>query len=370
MKLVGCVVLSLLVVCGARASDRASADGFAAAAMAQIGKGNVEQGKDFLYKALANDSDCTDAVFELAKIFDKENNASALDFYLRSVVLMNKDKKPTDKARLAEAERRIKALNTFAPRFNAAVEEYAADLDAVVKRANEPTTRDVASTRVHDMDLVSLLPADKVPKFYSSAAAEKEARDTKKTSPEVERELKGLGWTKVTGLFIKKGAGIYESTEGRLETDRQNGRIEFILHKSEGSGTVNATARSEFGEGNKPDQPNNRGRGRNNFDFMRRPRDTSVEGYGIIASMHEVKSYGIDEANRFAGKDPFLLGTKALADAPKHAFMITASENTMEFYADNQREAKVSSGKVSQKGPFVLDVNGTVVIEAPRFTGQ
>ncbi len=377
MKLVLSLVLGLILIAGASAADRASADGFAAAAIMQISKGNVEQGKDFLYKALANDADCTDAVFELAKIFDKENNASALDFYLRSVALMNKDKKPTDKARLAEAERRVKALNTFAPRFNQAVEEYAADLDSIVKRANEPATRDVAMARVHDMDLISVLPAEKVPKFYASVAAEKEAREKKQTTPEVERELRALGWTTVKGLFIKKGNGIYESTEGRLEANRQNGRIEFTLHKHDGGGSVYATARSEFGSNNNSGEEGGdkgRGRDRNNRDrfgdFFRRPRDMSVEGYGIVASMKEVKSYGIDEANRFGSKDPYLLGTKQLPEAPKHMFVVAAMENNIDLYADNAREAKVSSGKVSQKGPFVLDVNGTVVIEAPRFTAQ
>jgi len=233
-------------------------------------------------------------------------------------------------------------------------------------------------SRVTELDLPGILPADKVPKFYATVLAEKDAREKKVTLPDVERELKALGWTVVKGQFIRKAPGIYESTQGRLEVARTNGRMEFILHKGGGDGTVNATVRSEFGE-QKDNNGGGGGRNRNRGFPGFAPRDTSVEGYGMIASMHEVKSYGIEEntgqgrggPGGFGGgnRDPHLLGTNKLADVPKHHFLITASENTLEFFVDGQRETKVSSGKVSQKGPFVLDVNGTVTIEAPR-TGQ
>src|SRR5438105_2761103 len=76
-------------------ADRAAADSLAMSGTVMAGKGNTAQARELFYKALANDETCPDAIFELAKIFDKENNASAAsDFYQRASLLYAQESKP------------------------------------------------------------------------------------------------------------------------------------------------------------------------------------------------------------------------------------------------------------------------------------
>ncbi|MEI6535680.1 MAG: hypothetical protein WCN98_10100 [Verrucomicrobiaceae bacterium] len=157
------------IACGA---ERSMADGFAAAGAAQAANGKTEQAKDLLYKALVYDDSCPDALFELAKIMDKENNPLALAFFQRAASLYEKESKPTP-AKKSEAEKRLKALDAYGPRLSVVMEEYALELDKIVKKIPDDATRDAASERVGAMVSANLLHADKMPKFYNAAAAAK-----------------------------------------------------------------------------------------------------------------------------------------------------------------------------------------------------
>src|SRR4029077_18430482 len=118
-------------------------------------------------KALANDETCPDAVFELAKIFDKEGNtASAGDFYQRASVLLAQDPKPANAIKRSEALTRVKALNPFAPRIAGIYEEYALDLDKLFRANKDTLTQDSAMERVSQLKLSTVLTPDKMPKFY------------------------------------------------------------------------------------------------------------------------------------------------------------------------------------------------------------
>ena len=97
-------VLSALLIMGVTsAGERALADSLAATASTLAAKGNTAAAKEMFYKALANDENCPDAIFELAKIFDKENNtAAASDFYQRASLLMAQENKTSTTAKRSE----------------------------------------------------------------------------------------------------------------------------------------------------------------------------------------------------------------------------------------------------------------------------
>src|SRR5689334_3435531 len=111
MKLIPILAVAL-IVSAANGGERALADSLAATGATLAAKGNTAAAKEMFYKALANDQSCPDAIFELAKIFDKENNlAAASDFYQRASLLMGQENKPNTSAKRTEADRRVRALN-------------------------------------------------------------------------------------------------------------------------------------------------------------------------------------------------------------------------------------------------------------------
>src|SRR5258706_4312774 len=104
------VALVSLFVFSVSGGERALADSLAATASTLAAKGNTAAAKEMFYKALANDENCPDAIFELAKLFDKENNpAAASDFYQRASLIYSQENKPATTAKRAEADKRLPA---------------------------------------------------------------------------------------------------------------------------------------------------------------------------------------------------------------------------------------------------------------------
>lgn len=382
-------ILSVLLCASvaACAADRDLANALAAAGSAHAAKGNYAQAKDQLFKALANDDSCPDAVFELAKIFDKEGNGAAGDFYQRASVLLAQDAKPANAAKRGEALARVKALNPFAPRFASVFEDYSQELDKLVKKNSDSLTQESALEQVNELKLSSILAPDKMPKFYAVAMAEKEKAEKEKkaavasssrpsnssstmrmheksgtTAPDVEKELKALGWTIVKGAFVKKGPGIYEATDARLEAPKINGAIDFTIVKEGSTGSLKATARSSFGTENDTTS---------GYYYS-----YSMPGFGFNYSNKSYRIYGPSMNGFFSSSvnnntvEPTSLGNYPMPETPKVHFLMTVSEGAFEFIVNEKRNQKANHNKTPKTGPFVIDIYGTVILESPRCMGQ
>lgn len=364
------MVLASAALGVAAGAERNMANGFAAAGAAQAANGNTEKARDLLYKALVYDDSCPDALYELARILDKDNHPSAADFYRRAMMGYEKEKNTAAAPKRAEAERRLKVLDNYFPRFNAAVEEYAQDLDKLVKKNADPVTKDAASERVTKLDLPTLLPPDKVPKFYVAPPVVKaKVPDDKPAAPagippDVERELKALGWANFKGSISKKSPGVYVFSDARLEAPKLNGGIDFILHKTGLEGSVSATVRSEFGD-NSPEVKKARKRSKEN-----------MEGYGFLCDEAEFSEFtpssGSGEGKKGSGTlkaVPALFLSHKYTDAKTH-FAVTAVESDIDLYVNDKRAAHSGNTRIAHGGTMVLEVMGTATIENPRCAGK
>jgi len=377
----------------ARGSERALADGLSAAGAATAAKGNTAQAKDIFFKALAHDDSCPEALFELGKIIEKEGDvATAGDLYQRAALQFAQEAKPANATKRAEAEKRAKALNPLAAKLNTVYEDYSQDLDKIVKKLPDSLTEVSALERVNELELPGVLPPDKLPKFYASAQAamEKKARanDTAMldtpgapgmakrkrkglaakaegaSDADVETELKALGWNTVSGTWVKKSAGVYETTGGRLEALKLNGMIDFSVIKGGGEGTVRASVRTE---------PKGGG-----TELGSAP-ESEMLGVGTYFRGKDFRNFGYGErvrakralANGVAASGPMSIGLFPINEAlPKQHFTVKIEDVQLECYYNNNLSSRSTNTRLPHTGTFVLDVNGTVTIEAPRCAGH
>ncbi len=377
----------------ARAADRTTADSLALSGATLAAKGNTVQAKEMLYKALANDENCPDAIFELAKLFDKENAATtAGDFYQRASVLMAQENKPATTAKRAEADRRVKALNPFASRFSAIFEEYAQDLDKMVKKIPDTATTDAAAARVAELKLSNVITPEKMPKFYATVQAQKAAEaaaaaaavaaakrpktardffdhDTTPAKvvtnvpPEVERELKALGWGTITGTWVKKSANVYEVTDGKLEAAKINGGIDVGIQKGV-TGSVKVAVRNDFAS--------NESTSSSSISSM---SDYNFSGYGALIKPKQCKFYAPAGYTGFtfngSKAEPSMARSEALPDAnPKSHVLVTINEGALEVSLNEKKWIKYKDDKLPRSGPFVIEIKGTATLENPRCAGQ
>lgn len=389
MKTPSCILMTALAaICTAPsfAADRAAADSLAMSATVMANKGNSGQAKELFYKALANDETCPDAIFELAKIFDKENNsAAASDFYQRASLIFAQENKTNTMAKRAEADKRVKALNPFAPRVAALYEDYAQELDRLTKKVPDSVTQDAAFARVTELKMPSVLAPEKLPKFYAALQAQKTAAataeaDSAKTAstkrpgfsssidpapakvvnnvpPEVERELKALGWGTITGTWVKKAANTYEVTDGKLEAAKTNGGVDVWVVK--GTGAVKVTVRNDF-----------------NLDssssFF---SDYNSTGYGVIMKSKECKVYAPGGYSGYSSAtskmEPYMVKTEPLPDInPRNHATVTIVDGKIEIAVNEKNVIRYNDKTLPRSGPFVIEVKGTATIENPRCAGQ
>ena len=391
----------------AHAAERGLAEGLTAAGIATAAKGNTSQAKELFFKALAHDDNCPDALYELAKIVDKEgDSAAAGDLYQHAALAFALEAKPANSLKRTDAEKRARTLNPVAAKLTAAFEDYAVDLDKIVKKLTDPITETSAIDRVNDLQLPGSIAPDKLPKFYAAAQAakEKKAASAPKsdnppppndnggppkrrrvaenpkaegaTAPEIEKELKALGWATVTGTWVKKSTGVYEATDAKLEAPKTNGVIDFMVLKGGGEGTVKATVRTDpknantggFGGGGGPGGGDG-------------PSESDITGYGTFYRGKDFKTYGYGERNKmkkggggggFGGGGSIIhLSTNTINEvAPKNHFQIKVDDNALDLFYNGSSINRIANTKFSHTGTFVLDVNGTVTLEAPRCSGQ
>jgi len=347
------------IACGA---ERSMADGFAAAGAAQAANGKTEQAKDLLYKALVYDDSCPDALFELAKIMDKENNPLALAFFQRAASLYEKESKPTP-AKKSEAEKRLKALDAYGPRLSLVMEEYALELDKIVKKLPDNSTRDAATERAATLGLGGLIPAEKLPKFLAAAQGKSSAPEKNvAVAGDATKELKALGWTRVLGTVVKKSAGVYVLTDAKLEADKITGGIDVIVHKAGFDGNVVVTVRTDSNNAG-GEEGGKKGEGKK----KKHNRD-GVDGYGFLSNGDEFSLYTPADKGKTAY--PALFFSRNWPDAQAKAHLQVSITDALDLYLNDKREAHSGNTRISRSGTFVIEVQGTVTVEAPRCSGQ
>ncbi|HLX65127.1 MAG TPA: hypothetical protein VKX17_27910 [Planctomycetota bacterium] len=396
-------VLALVSIGLVRAEERNIADGLAATGAALAAKGNIPQAKDMLYKALVHDENCPDALYELARIIEKEDVSLAADLYQRAFTEYTADNKPASAAKRSDAEKRMRTLNPAAPKLTAAYEDYAQDLDKVVKKLTDNLTETSAMERVNDLKLATLVTSDKMPKFYTAAQEKKSAptppaadngnkgnnpgtgntpprnrfgrtEENPKngtTTPEVEKELKALGWATVSGSWVKKGPNIYEATDAKLEAPKTSGTIDLWIVKDPNiakdtvvkAAVRNDAANAQFGGFGNP------GGG---------PTTNEMNGYGIRYEGKDFREFGHGDRNRRgpgggrgqqANNGPMEVGRHNTTEGRNH-FVVKIDDSTLEIYFNDSRTYNTSAAKIAKNGNFMIDVNGTVTIEMPKVTGQ
>ena len=391
-------VCAILCIFSLSAADRNLADGLAAAGAAHAAKGNVAQAKDVLYKALAYDTSCPDAVFELAKIFEKEGNmVAAGDFFQRASVLYSQEAKPANDTKRAEADRKVKALNPYAARLIAIYEDYAQELAKVVKKSPDSLTHDTAVDHVKELNLTAMLAADKVPLFYKDAlavASQPKAKPpsgngnssgpsrssrtydsktgeyitnrTDNVAPEIARELKAAGWDVVKGTWVKKGPNVYEVTDGRLETKKTLGALDVLVWKGY-TGSVAALVRDESTDTVFSSSSSSASRlylGSNAGYGIGIHKDVAIycpmfwSGFSSTMSSAKYESYRYN------------YGGTPLPDVPKQHIYVMAADTSMEMNLNDKKLLSRNDKNLPIKGQFIIEVDGKATLETPRAMGK
>ncbi|MGD0088337.1 MAG: hypothetical protein ABSE73_00265 [Planctomycetota bacterium] len=350
-------------------TEVAAAMGASAAKLAAEGK--TEKARELCFKALAADADCAEALYELAKLFEKEGKPiTAGDFYVRAAQQFGKAEagNPAFSTKRQDAERRVKALNPYAMRLAVLLADYTQDLNAITKKAPDALTLEEANERADALMLRTVLPPDKGPKFErpepkapekSAAAPDKSsmARRMRRTEtetetsvpPDVERVLKTAGWTTITGAWKKKADNVYEVTDGKLETPKVNGAIQVIVHKG-GSGTVKVLVRNYLTD---------------NEGYL----DHWATGFGFWVNGSTAKIFF---PSQYVGNtyDSYIDRIENLPPAmPKNKVMMMVTEGKLEYYL-NERIVRKGNYPIPKNGPFIIAVEGTMTIETPQAAGQ
>ena len=379
MKTSFVVLLLLLTQAGVYATDKETASAYAASATKLANEGKTEMARDICYKALAQDENCPEALYELGIIFEKDgNNVTAADFLVRASRELAREETSTPgfATKRNDADARLKHLNEYAGRFASLLADYTLELNGIARKMPDSLTLDEACDRVDALNLRTVLPPDKGPKFERPVAAttvpatpgksktnnmddeEMPMRGAKKRAPtsvppDVERALKTNGWTTITGTWKKKSENVYEVTDGRLETSKLMGGVQVAVHK--GSGNVSAFVRN-----------NNNQYTYYSSSGMARPYSS---GYGCTVLETECKLF-----------TPYSYYTSASSFRPryehsvplvgeKNVVRVTVDDTKLELYV-NDKKVKSAPYKLPKEGPFIIDVEGTMVIEDPRAVGQ
>ncbi len=191
--------IALFAVClclSVFASEADLASSLAETGVALLAKGKPVQAQDAFYKALAHDARCGKALFELAKIYDKQGaKEEASSLYQRALVCS------TDTAVRSQASARYAALNPIGSKVTAAFKDYVKGLDAVVMAHPEIMTVDRCYERVRELGLATVLPKDDLPKLSPDGSVNLLAllRNTPGAIPE--------GWERTDTGIISPASG-------------------------------------------------------------------------------------------------------------------------------------------------------------------
>jgi hypothetical protein len=374
MKRVFIAILALLLSFGIRADEK-EAMALAESGVTLLGSGKVEKGKELLFKALAHDANCPIALFELGKIFEAAGmNVSAADFLARASVEFAKGEKsnPAYAGKRSDANRRLQKLNPYANQFTTIMEEYAAELGKIAKKSPDSMTAEEAIRRMNTVSLSSHIAAEKMPKIDPPKVAAKtedeggsraklvrtergwkvEEKGVAKTevAPDVERALKADGWTTITGVWKKLDGNKYEVTDGKLECPKLNGAVQVFVHKGT-TGTVKVFVRTAKSDGF------------DDFDFK-----WNARGYGATLKGLSARIYA--PSQMMGGTySPYLAHESPMQDLPRHHILVSIMEKSLEVTINGKKEKKADS-PIAKEGTFMIEIDGSAIIEAPKAAGQ
>ncbi len=371
----GLILLLILGLAVAARAEEKEALALAESGIALLEAGKMEKGKDMLFKAPAHDQNCPVALLELGKQFEAEGmTASAADFLARAVVEFAKGEKanPAYSGKRMDANRRLQKLNPYASQFTTMLEDYAAELGRVVKKSPDSVTAEEAVRRMDALNLGAQIAADKMPKIERPKTAVKsndegprrmvrtengwepaKPREAKtEVAPDVERALKAAGWGTITGVWKKlEGVNKYEVTDGKLESPKLNGAIQVFVHKGS-TGKVKAFVRATKRD-----------------DMWDDDDRWSAGGYGVILKGLNAKIF-VPTGWSGSSYSPYLDHEVSLPDASvKHLILVQIMEKKLEITVNNKRES-LRNDPIAKDGVFMIQFEGTVVIDSPQAGGQ
>jgi len=377
------LVLAVMLAVPVRAADQTVAAALGAAAAKLAAEGKLDKAKEICYKALANDEDAAEALYELGRIFEREGNAAAADFLVRAARQFAKEEaaNPAFGGKRVDAERRVRALNPYALRYADVMTDYARELAAIAKKLPDAMTLEEAWDRITTLQLATVVPPEKMPVIERPApkVVKVDKPDVPAPRPgpadgpgprpssvtpteivtndvpvDVERALKAAGWSTISGTWRKKAENVYEVTNGKLEAPKVDGGVQVIVHK--GEGTVKVMVRNA-----RKDNP------------TLLPKDIKGYGYKITGNKVRVFStamYGIDMLMTTSSAPPQAYRDMTLSDAnARNLFAITIQDGLLEMYINGKREHR-SNYKLPKDGPFIIEVSGTATVESPKAAGQ
>lgn len=374
-------LVALLV--GACSLPAFAADKQTAAAMAKgvamlAEQGKTDKAKEMCFKALAYDSDCPEALYELGKIFEKEgNNTAAGDFLVRAAQQLGAEEaaNPEFAKKRKDAEFRAQKLNPFSGQLSAAFAEYSDSLNAIVKKVPDSLTLEEACDRVDQLKLKTMVAPEKAPKFERPVAKAPEKPMTSReraiaeitgqrvkpetatvVPPEVERVLKDPqkgGWEKITGSWKKKAENVYEVTDGKLEAEKTNGAVMVTVYKDGTNGKVKITVRNDSSAS-----------GEDGFF------SSYASGYGIHYDKDGTKFY--TPSNSFSGNRyySYLERTDPVPAGPKVQYVILVDDGKLDYQVNGVSKKKTGQLNITKSGPMVIQIEGTAIIEMPRAGGK
>lgn len=373
----------LALLSGLCALPTFAADKQTAAAMAKgvamlAEQGKTDKAKEMCFKALAYDSDCPEALYELGKIFEKEgNNTAAGDFLVRAAQQLGAEEaaNPDFAKKRKDAEIRAQKLNPFSGQLTAAFVEYSDALNGIVKKVPDTLTLEEACDRADQLKLKTMVPPEKAPKFERPVAKAPEKAMTPReraiaeitgqrmkteaptvVPPEVERVLKDPqkgGWEKITGTWKKKAENVYEVTDGKLETEKTNGAVMCTIYKEGTTGKVKILVRNDTSSSD----------GDSFFSSY-------SSGYGIHYDKDGTKFY--TPSNSFSGNRFFayLERTDPVPPTPKVQYMILVDDGKLDYQVNGVSKKKTGQLNITKSGPMVIQIDGTAIIEMPRAGGK
>lgn len=351
------------------AVDKDTAAAYATSAEKLAAEGKIDKAKELCYAALAQDEACPEALFELGKIFEKEGSlVNASEFLVRAAREFGKDEgaKPAYASKRLDAETRVKRLNEYAVRFSTLMTDYTQELNTITQKNADSLTLDEACDRADALNLRTILPTGKGPKFEREVAAKPEKKKESGrissrmhddedapavtvVSPEIERELKSAGWTKITGTWKKKATNVYEVTDGKVEAEKLNGAVQVVVDKLADKSSVKCMVRNRYTD--------NEG------------SSSWGTGYGFVVKSNSYKVY-TPETAMVTESDPYLERENNLPPGSlKNVFLMMVNESRLEYLV-NSKNVRLTTYKIVKEGPFIVQVKGTATIEMPAAKGQ
>ncbi|HEY3325496.1 MAG TPA: hypothetical protein VGP72_33900 [Planctomycetota bacterium] len=379
MRTVNCFVLVLAIACSfVAAEDRIVAAAMAQAAAKLAGDGKSEKARDICFKALANDENCPEALYELGKIYEKDGSlVAAADFFVRASRELARQEAatPAFASKRSDADARIKRLNPYAARLSSLMTDYAQELAAATKKSSDSFTMESVTDRVTSLNLADYVPPEKMPPTHkpepkATASTPKRSVDDEdgpvpyRRTPkkevvnnvplDVERALKADGWDKITGTWKKVKEKGYEVADGKLEATKTSGAMQVIVGK--GAGKVKVMVR------NTKDSEYSSSYYGTGFGFL-------VDG-GNAKMYTPTNSYFSSSTNAYR---PSLERSISLT-GDKCQIVIQIIEgasgaSALEMTVNGKREHR-SNYKLQKEGSFVIEVDGSATIEVPMAKGN